>query len=122
MGNFEAVAEVGKNILRLSFAGEIKASDMPGYGETLKQALNGITPGFKLLVDLTPLVSMEFACAQSIREIMDLLNARGIKLIVRVLPDRTKDIGFTIMSLFHYPRGLKIITVDTIEEGERALR
>jgi hypothetical protein len=53
---------------------------------------------------------------------MELFHGHGVKLIVRIIPDPKRDIGFNIMSLFHYPRTVHIVTVTTAEEAARTLR
>jgi hypothetical protein len=52
---------------------------------------------------------------------MDLCNKKGIALVVRVIADPRKDIGFNILSIFHYRRGVRIVTVETLDEGLKAL-
>jgi hypothetical protein len=42
-------------------------------------------------------------------------------MVVRVIPDPHKDIGLNILSLFHYRRGVRIVTCETLEEAMRAL-
>jgi hypothetical protein len=38
-----------------------------------------------------------------------------------VIPDPRKDIGFNILSLFHYRHDIHIVTCETLEEAKRAL-
>jgi hypothetical protein len=52
---------------------------------------------------------------------MDLLNQHGVAMIVRVIPDPHKDIGLNILSLFHYRRGIRIVTCKTMEEARTVL-
>lgn len=40
---------------------------------------------------------------------------------MRIVPDPKKDIGFRVMSYFHYAADVGIVTVETMEEAERAL-
>ena len=49
------------------------------------------------------------------------LNKKGIEMVVRVIPDPRKDIGLNILSLFHYRRGLRILTYETLDEAMKAL-
>ena len=53
---------------------------------------------------------------------MDLFDAAGVDTIVRVIPNPRKDIGFSIMSLFHYRHGVHIMTCETMEEAKRILQ
>jgi hypothetical protein len=52
---------------------------------------------------------------------MDSCDARGITMVVRIIPDPRKDIGLNIMSLFHYRRGVRFVTCETIEEAQAVL-
>jgi hypothetical protein len=65
---------------------------------------------------------MELLCVSHIERTMDRIRTQGVARIVRIIPDPRKDIGFNIMSLFHYPEGLQIITCENQAEAERALQ
>lgn len=110
-----------RNLVIVRFCGQIGPSDVRGYLEEARAALTDIQPGFRLLADLTDLEAMEVACAPYIRQMMDLLNEKGIAAVVRVIPDPTLDIGLQIMSLFHYGHDVRILTCATLEEAMRAL-
>ena len=51
---------------------------------------------------------------------MDEFKAKGIGAVVRIVPDPAKDIGFNILSVVHYRRGVRVVTCQTAEEAERA--
>jgi hypothetical protein len=74
------------------------------------------------MTDLSQLEKMDYECAPSIRKAMDYCREKGISQVVRVIPDPRKDIGFNIMSLFHYGHDLRIVTCSTLEEAERELQ
>ena len=65
---------------------------------------------------------MVVPCMPYIAKTMELARNPGIARVVRISPDRSKDIGFNIMSLFHYPHGLPIITCENETEADSALR
>ena len=48
-------------------------------------------------------------------------NKQGVAKIVRVIPDPKKDIGLNILSVFHYPRRIQIITCETRKEALKLL-
>jgi hypothetical protein len=50
-----------------------------------------------------------------------LCDQKGVALVVRVVPDPTKDIGFNILSLFHYPHRPPAVTCKTMVEAARLL-
>ncbi len=54
--------------------------------------------------------------------VKELIREKGVALVVRVVPKRSKDIGFNILSLFHYPQKVHIVTCATLAEAEQALR
>ena len=83
--------------------------------------LDDMPPGFRLLADLSGLQSMDLACAPFIAKVMDRCNERGVKKVIRIIPDPRKDIGFSIMSVFHYDRHVRILTFDNLAEAEEAL-
>ena len=110
-----------RNVLQIRFHGHIGAADLQTYRSDSVKALGQLEPQFSLLVDLTMLEGMDLECVPLIEETMHVFRDRGVELIVRIIPDRSKDIGLGILSLFHYRRGQKILTVDTREEAERLL-
>ena len=77
--------------------------------------------GFTALTDLSELESMDLDCVTHLTKIMDQLRAKGVGTVIRIIPDREKDIGFRILSIIHLRRGVKIITCDTRAEAERAM-
>ena len=77
--------------------------------------------GFTLLSDLSSLDLMDLDCAPDIEWSMEALDEAGIARVVRVIPDPRKDIGFNIMSHFHYRRSVTFVTCDTLEEALKIL-
>ncbi|MEO6001903.1 MAG: hypothetical protein ABIZ04_00290 [Opitutus sp.] len=117
----QITADGQRNILRITFAGNVTSADLIQYRADSMKALEALRPEFTLCVDLTDLVNMDFDCVPYIEQNMELVRDHGVKLVVRIIPDRTKDIGLSIMSLFHYRRGLKMLTVETRAEAEHLL-
>jgi hypothetical protein len=113
------VADVSRNVLKLSFTGEIRAIEMSQYEEEIARALPSLRPGFSLLTDFTEMVSMELECIPYLERTMDTFRNSGVKLVVRIIPDRAKDIGIGILSLFHYPHGIRIVTTESQDEAHR---
>jgi anti-anti-sigma regulatory factor len=109
------------NVLKLSFTGEVKVVEARQALQEIERLVAELQPGFRLLTDLTGLNLMEQDCVPEISRTMDLMNQKGVSLVVRVIPDPHKDIGFNIMSLFHYRHGLRIVTCDTMEQAEKVL-
>lgn len=53
------------------------------------------------------------------KEGMELLGRHGVSKVARVIPDPGRDIGFNILSIFHYSRSVKIHTCPTREEADQ---
>jgi hypothetical protein len=54
--------------------------------------------------------------APYIGQIMELCADKGLESVVRVLPTEPRhDIGYAILSKFHYSPGVRIITCDNVE-------
>jgi len=110
-----------KNIVRLSYFGDIGIDESGRHEKALTDAIAATRPGFYLLTDLSHLNSMDVGCMPYIIRRMEFARSRGIARVVRIIPDRSKDIGFNIMSLFHYPRGVQVLTCTNQAEADRAL-
>ncbi len=109
------------NLLECVFVGDIGPAEYARFEVALEQALVPLSAGFHLLIDLTHLDSMDLRLVPAVGKAMDLYRSRGVARVVRIIPDPSKDIGLGIMSIFHYPRGLKIITCENRTEALRAL-
>jgi len=114
---FELQIDVPKNLARLAYRNCVKPDEVKLCAQQLEARLPELSPGFRLLTDLTGLEAMDVGCAPYIKAIMDSCNTRGISLVVRIIPDPRKDIGLNIMSLFHYRPDVRIMTFETLEEA-----
>jgi|ERR1041384_1410302 anti-anti-sigma regulatory factor len=115
------MVEVGidkaRNLVLVTFRGRVDLAEARQSRQQVAAVLDGMEPGFRLLTDLNGLNSMEYACAPEIEASMDLFRKKGVALVVRVVPDLKKDIGFKVMSYFHYGRKVPVLTVDTRAEA-----
>jgi hypothetical protein len=84
--------------------------------------LSQLRPGFTFLTDLSALEAMELDCAIELTKVMDACRATGIGTVIRIIPDSSKDIGFNILSIIHLRRGVRVVTCQTAEEAEQALK
>jgi hypothetical protein len=110
-----------RNVLKLIFSKRVLPEEVALSLEKVEAALAALQPGFRLLTDLSDLDHMDLGCAQHIERSMDLCNRRGVSKVVRVIPDPRRDIGLSIMSLFHYDRRMPIVVCETFEEAVKAL-
>jgi hypothetical protein len=83
----------------------------------VRELLQDVAPGFRVLADYRWLESMDSAAARHIAEIMDALADKGVASVTRVVPDPRKDIGLNILSQFHYGPEIKITTFETLADA-----
>src|SRR2546427_9693182 len=106
-----------RTLLLITFQARGQPAELARGRTEVAAALETMKPGFRLLTDLSGMDSMEYACAPEIEATMDLLRKKGVALVVRVVPDPHKDIGFKVMSYFHYGRKVPVLTLDTRAEA-----
>jgi hypothetical protein len=110
-----------RELMHLAYVGQVTRDDAKHCRAEIEALLPTLKPGFRLLTDLSALEEMDYACADDIRAMMDELRKCGISRVIRVIPDQKKDIGFTVMSYFHYGRNVKVQTVESLAEALKAL-
>ena len=113
---FRVELDQPRNALVIAYAGNVNPDQARLCAEEVQIALAKVRPGFRLLVDLTELKSMDLACSPVIGRIMEMCNAAGVSEVVRIIPDPTRDIGLQIMSFFHYGNDVRILTVGSAAE------
>ena len=118
---FKVEADTTRNILRLTFVEVVGRTEARQCREKVEAAVTQLRPEFSVLTDLSGLEEMHYTCAHAIQEIMDICRKKGVGRVVRVIPDPTKDIGFNLMSLFHYGHEVPIQTFKTLPEALQAL-
>ena len=111
-----------QRLVKITVAGDTIAEEVSAALDNLRALLTDVQPGFRLLADLSALISMPISVATHLGEIMELCAQKGVALVVRLLPpDPSKDIGLSIISKFHYPPDVPIVTCATLEEAMRLL-
>ncbi len=110
-----------KRLLHLSFIGHVQTSELHQGHAELAALLAGLPPGFRLLTDLSHLTSMDLACRDGVAHAMELCEKNGIGMVIRVIPEPQKDIGFNILSAFHYKRSTPVCTCQSLEDALRLL-
>lgn len=119
--NFEVTINSTSNQLRIQLRGAMDAATMLACVDQVATQLPTLTTGFTVYTDLAGIQSMDTACVAQVERLMDLCRDKGVATVVRVIPKRSKDVGFGILSLFHYPPKIKIVTCATRADAERAL-
>ena len=110
-----------KNLLVIRYHGCVGASDVDRCAEEVRAALPKMQSGFRLLADFTELDSMDVTCVPHIKNIMELCNEKGVRSVVRIIPDPKRDIGLQIMSYFHYSGEVSIVTCENVSEAAKIL-
>jgi anti-anti-sigma regulatory factor len=118
---FRIELDQGQSWLTIRYEGYVSPDEAHRCAEDLRVEITKIKPGFRLLVDLTDLQSMDVSCAPHIRDIMDMCNQNGVAGVVRIIPDPKRDIGLQIMSYFHYSGDVHIVTCDSLSDATNAL-
>lgn len=118
---FHVRADPSVQLLTISFSQHVNDEEMKRCLAEIKKSLMKMNRGFSLLTDLSHLEEMDASCAPMIGEIMDLCNKRKISVAARVIPDPGKDIGFNLMSQFHYSADVQTRTFENLAEAMRML-
>ena len=110
-----------KRLLVISGSQRITAEQARMAGERVRELLQDVAPGFRVLADFRWLASMDSAAAHHIAEIMDALAEKGVASVTRVMPDPHKDIGLNILSQFHYRSEIQIATFQTLADALQSM-
>jgi anti-anti-sigma regulatory factor len=110
-----------RQIVVLTFIGHVTADDLAKMQPDFTGFVSQLSPGFMLLTDLSSLDHLDKDCLPQLAANMDLCHQRGIGSVIRVIPDPLKDIGFSILSVFHYPNRPRTVTCKTMLEAASAM-
>jgi hypothetical protein len=110
-----------KQLLHISYVGPVRLEELQRNREDLTTQLEELSPGFRLLADFSQMESMGLDCAPELGRMMDLLAQANLGFAVRVIPDPSKDIGMNILTVFHYPHRLQVVTCQNLTDAARAL-
>ena len=108
-------------LLHISFIGDVEPEEIHEGREMLSEILEDLPTGLLLLVDLERLHFMSKECAPEIGWLMELFDRKGVAQVIRVIPDKTKDIGLQVLYLLHYKNPPPLIVCASILEAENIL-
>ena len=114
---FLVTANKPKRLLHFSYIHHVGVEDLQRGRKDVIALLADFPPGLYLLADLGRMESMDIACVDEIGKMMELLEQHGVELIVRVIPDPSKDIGSNILSRFHYRNAPRAVNCKTMAEA-----
>ena len=118
---FTVKLDQSRNALSIAYGGRVTSDETRLCAEEVRLALTILKPGFRLLVDLTELETMDLSCWPLIANIMELCNAAGVAEVIRIIPNPTRDIGLQILSFFHYRPDVYIHTCASAAEANEFL-
>ena len=118
---FLATSNPARQLLCCSYIDTVRPDELVGARKDLRALIAGLAPGFRLLVNLSQLKTMGVECLTEVGAMMELFDRSGVGLVVRVIPDGSKDIGFNILAVFHYAKLPQIVTCQTMPEAAQAL-
>ena len=110
-----------KRLLYLSYIGRVDVHELRNALAEVASVLKDLEPGFRLLTDFERLESVALEGATEIGKVMELCDQKGVSLVVRVIPEPSKDIGMNILALFHYPHRPRTVTCASTLEARQAL-
>lgn len=118
---FLATSNLTKQLLVMRYCGRVTAAQLKADLGDLKAQLAEMPPGFRVLADCSQLESMTVACAPEVGAGMELIDAAQPGLLVRLIPDPSKDIGLNILTAFHYKQRPQIVNCKTLTEAAKLL-
>ena len=118
---FSIEIEDAKALFKITWSGQVHPDETRRCVEEVGAAIADFRPGFRALVDMTNLESMDLACAPHLGSLMDLCAAKQVEHVIRVIPDPRKDIGLNIMSSFRYGSKVRVTVCETLGEAIRQL-
>jgi anti-anti-sigma regulatory factor len=110
-----------KRLLVISAAETVTAEEAKMAAQRVREVLQDVAPGFRVLADFRGLESMDSAAARHIAEMMDALSEKEVASVTRVMSDPRKDIGLNILSQFHYGPHVQIATFETLADAVQSI-
>ena len=110
-----------KRLLVISAAQKVTAEEAKMVAQRIREVLQDVEPGFRVLADFRWLESMDSGAARHIAKIMDALAEKNVASVTRVMPDPHKDIGLNILSQFHYGPEVTITTFETLADAVQSI-
>jgi len=110
-----------KRLLVISAVQRVTTEQAKLAAQRVRELLQGVAPGCRVLADFRWLDSMDSGAARHIADIMDALAEKEVAAVTRVMPDPHKDIGLNILSQFHYGPETQITTFNTLADALQSI-
>lgn len=118
---YSVEADRSKRLVVISATGRVTKEEVKTAAQEVREIVKDMEPGFRVLTDFRWLESMDPAAASHVAEMMDALTEKQVGSVTRVVPDPRKDIGFNILSQFHYDPKIPINTFETLADALQSL-
>ena len=99
---FDATTNRAGDLLIIHFSGSVDREQSSQCVELVRKLIPEVKPGFTAITDLGRLEHMDLDCAQDVGLLMDICNEAKVANVCRVIPNSEVDIGWNILSRFHY--------------------
>ena len=110
-------ADAAKTLIVISALGDVTAEEVREAARQVREIVQDFAPGFCVLTDFRWLQKMDPAAATHVGKIMDAVAEKQVGSVLRVIPDPQKDIGFNILSQFHYGSKVSVRTFATLADA-----
>ncbi len=105
-----------RQILQVRFRGRVTRDVMARHLAEIEELEPTLRSGFTLASNLSELDEIESGSLEILIRVMETLRRAGVRTVGRFIPNPEKDIGFAILSAFHYPEGIHCFSCETEEE------
>ena len=110
-----------KRLLVISAAQRVTAEQAKQAAKQVRELLQDVAPGLRVLADFRWLESMDSGTARHVADMMDALTGKQVASVTRVISDPHKDIGLNILSQFHYGPEIQITTFERLADAVQSL-
>ena len=118
---FSIEANDDERLLKINWLGHVDSDEMRRCADEIGVTASKMRPGFRVLVDMSDLESMDYAGAPYIGLVMDLCVAKQVEHVIRVIPNPRKDIGLNIMSYLRYGSKVRVTICENMAEAMQRL-
>jgi hypothetical protein len=110
-----------ERLIKISWFGHVDLDEMRRCADEIGATPSKLRPGFRVLVDMTDLESMDYTGAPYIGSVMDFCVNNQVEHVVRVIPNPHKDIGLNIMSYLRYGSKVRVTVCENLADAMRLL-
>jgi hypothetical protein len=118
---FSIEANDAERLIKITWSGHVNLDEMRRCADEIGVTASKLLPGFRVLVDMTDLESMDYTGAPYIGSIMDVCVTKQVEHVVRVIPNPHKDIGMNIMSYLRYGSKVRVTVCENRADAMRLL-